>query len=61
MWIHSFINYLLLLLRAFSLFANEGYSHHEIAEKLNISIGTSKWHISQARELLQHKIKMNHE
>ena len=47
--------------RAFSLFANEGYSHHEIAEKLNISIGTSKWHISQARELLQHKIKMNHE
>lgn len=41
---------------AFLLFANEGYTHHEIAEKLNISIGTSKWHISNARELLKKQI-----
>ncbi|MBK6543732.1 MAG: sigma-70 family RNA polymerase sigma factor [Saprospiraceae bacterium] len=41
---------------AFLLFANEGYSHIEIAEKLNISVGTSKWHISNARELLKKQI-----
>ena len=41
---------------AFLLFANEGYSHVEIAEKLNISVGTSKWHISNARELLKKQI-----
>lgn len=41
---------------AFLLFANEGYTHVEIAEKLNISVGTSKWHISNARELLKKQI-----
>lgn len=37
----------------FNLFALEGYSHREIAEKLNISEGTSKSQYSRARQLLQ--------
>ena len=39
--------------RVFVLFAIEGYKHHEIAEALNISIGTSKWHLSEARKKLK--------
>ena len=37
----------------------DGYSHKEIAEKLEISIETSKWHIKQARKMLklnEHKL-----
>ena len=37
----------------FNLFAIEGYSHQEIAEKLGISEGTSKWHLSNARQILR--------
>ncbi|HSV76608.1 MAG TPA: RNA polymerase sigma factor [Bacteroidales bacterium] len=37
----------------FNLFALEGYSHREIAEKLSISEGTSKSQYSRARQLLQ--------
>lgn len=37
----------------FVLYAVEGYNHREIAEKLNISEGTSKWHLSEARKFLQ--------
>ncbi len=37
----------------FNLFAIEGYSHQEIAERLNISEGTSKWHLSNARKILR--------
>lgn len=37
----------------FNLFALEGYSHKEIAEKLGISEGTSKSQFSRARMLLQ--------
>jgi len=40
----------------FNLFAIEGYSHAEIAEMLGISDGTSKWHVSKAREELQKMI-----
>lgn len=39
--------------KVFKLFAMEGFSHNEIAEMLNISTGTSKWHISNAREILK--------
>ena len=34
----------------------EGYKHREIADKLNIAEGTSKWHLSEARSILQNKI-----
>lgn len=37
----------------FILFAISGYSHKEIAEKKGISVGTSKWHLSEARKKLQ--------
>ena len=40
----------------FNLFAIEGFSHKEIAEKLNISEGTSKSQYSRAKMLLQKKI-----
>jgi RNA polymerase sigma factor (sigma-70 family) len=37
----------------FNLFIIEGYSHKEIAQLLQISVGTSKWHLSDARKNLQ--------
>lgn len=37
----------------FNLYALEGYSHKEIAEKLKISEGTSKSQVNRARQLLQ--------
>ncbi len=37
----------------FVLYAIEGYSHAEIAERLNMSEGTSKWHLSTARQKLR--------
>jgi RNA polymerase sigma-70 factor (ECF subfamily) len=37
----------------FRLFAIEGYSHEEIGEMMHISSGTSKWHLSHARERLR--------
>lgn len=43
----------------FNLFAIEGYSHKEIAEKLNISEGTSKSQYARARTLLREKIEQD--
>ena len=40
----------------FVLYAVEGYNHREIGEKLNISPGTSKWHLSEARIFLQKQL-----
>ena len=37
----------------FWLFAVDGYSHQEIAGRLGISEGTSKWHVSNARQKLK--------
>ncbi|MDQ3016159.1 MAG: RNA polymerase sigma factor [Bacteroidota bacterium] len=37
----------------FRLFAIEGYSHEEISDMMQISTGTSKWHLSHARERLR--------
>lgn len=34
-------------------FAVEGYTHPEISTQLGISVGTSKWHLSNAREKLK--------
>jgi len=41
----------------FIMYAVEGYNHREIAEKLNISEGTSKWHLSEARKTLQQQLQ----
>ena len=45
--------------RIFKLYAIEGLTHPEISKKVNISIGTSKWHLSEARKKLQLLIKKN--
>lgn len=39
--------------KVFNLFAIDGYSHAEISTQLGISEGTSKWHLSKAREQLK--------
>jgi RNA polymerase sigma factor (sigma-70 family) len=44
----------------FVLYAVEGYNHREIAERLKISEGTSKWHLSEARKTLQKQILQQH-
>ena len=41
----------------FILYAIHGYAHKEIAEIQGISIGTSKWHLSNAKKVLQELIK----
>jgi RNA polymerase sigma-70 factor (ECF subfamily) len=41
----------------FNLYAIEGYTHKEIAEKLNISDGTSKSNLARARVILQKRVK----
>lgn len=40
----------------FNMYAIEGYNHREIAEKLNISEGTSKSQLSRARKQLQEMV-----
>ncbi|PLX09453.1 MAG: hypothetical protein C0596_02655 [Marinilabiliales bacterium] len=40
----------------FNLYAIEGYKHREIAEMLDISVGTSKSQYSRARAMLQTKL-----
>ncbi len=43
--------------KVFMLFAVEGFSHKEISQKLNISEGTSKWHVSNARKILKKNLE----
>lgn len=40
----------------FSLYVIDGYKHKEISDMLDISVGTSKWHLANARKELQEKI-----
>ena len=42
----------------FNLYIMEGYNHKEIATILNISEGTSKWHLSEARKNLKQIISL---
>lgn len=44
----------------FSLYAVEGYTHREIAEKLDISEGTSKSNYSKARAKMQKALMSNY-
>jgi RNA polymerase sigma factor (sigma-70 family) len=43
----------------FNLYVIDGYKHHEIAQKLNIAIGTSKSNLSKAKALLKTYINKN--
>ncbi len=45
----------------FNLYVIDGYTHQEIANKIGISVGTSKSNLSKARGLLQSYIKKNQE
>ncbi len=45
----------------FNLFVVEGYSHNDIAEKLKISVGTSKSQLSKARKSFQALILKNND
>lgn len=40
----------------FIAYAVEGYNHREIGERLGISEGTSKWHLSEARRILRQQL-----
>ena len=39
--------------QVFNLYAIDGYTHKEIAELLKVPVGTSKWHLSEARKSLK--------
>ncbi|HNQ28024.1 MAG TPA: sigma factor-like helix-turn-helix DNA-binding protein, partial [Aquaticitalea sp.] len=41
----------------FNLYAMDDYSHKEISEMLDISIGTSKSNLARARQILKQKIE----
>jgi RNA polymerase sigma-70 factor (ECF subfamily) len=41
----------------FSMYAIDGYKHKEISSTLNISEGTSKWYLNQARRNLKELLK----
>ena len=41
----------------FNLYIYEGFTHKQIGEQLNISDGTSKWHVSEAKKLLKVKLE----
>lgn len=63
------IDYLLEIIHAlpdryrqvFNLYALDGFSHKEIAEMLQISIGTSKSNLARARIILKEKIEVSQE
>lgn len=40
----------------FNLYVIDGYSHKEIGDQLEMSEGTSKWHLSTARKMLREKL-----
>jgi len=41
----------------FNMYVMEGFTHKEIGKMLNISEGTSKWHLSEGRRVLKEKIE----
>ncbi len=43
--------------RVFCLYAIDGFKHQEVAEQLDMSEGTSKWHVSTARGLLREMLE----
>ena len=44
----------------FRLFIYEGFTHKQIAEQLNISEGTSKWQVSEAKKALKKRFEPSH-
>jgi DNA-directed RNA polymerase specialized sigma24 family protein len=44
--------------QVFTLYIIDGYNHKEIGDLLEISEGTSKWHLSTARKLLRERLEL---
>ncbi len=44
----------------FNLYAIDGYKHQDIAEQLNISVGTSRSNYARARKILQNRLEKNY-
>lgn len=44
--------------KVFNLYVIDGFNHKEIGDLLEISEGTSKWHLSTARKVLRDKIEL---
>ena len=42
----------------FNMFAIDGFTHREIAERLNFSESNSKWYVAEARKQLKKNIKL---
>lgn len=42
--------------QVFNMYVIDGFAHKEIAEMLDMSEGTSKWHLSTARKMLREKL-----
>lgn len=42
----------------FTLYVIDGYNHKEIGDLLEITEGTSKWHLSTARKLLRERLEL---
>ncbi len=42
-----------------NLYAFDGYSHKDIAEQLEISENTSRWHVAEARKRLKISLQLN--
>lgn len=47
--------------QVFNLYAIDGFKHKEIAEMLEMSENTSKWHVSEARKKLQSMLNVYNE
>jgi len=45
----------------FNMYVVDGYKHHEIADHLSLTTGTSKWHLNSARKRLKIMIEKLHE
>ena len=45
----------------FNLYVLDNFSHQEISDMLNISIGTSKSNLSRARQMLKSKLERHQE
>ncbi len=45
----------------FNLYVLDGYSHKEVAEMLEVSVGTSKSNLARARNILKEKLEANQE
>jgi len=43
----------------FNLYTIDGFNHDEIAAMLNISEGTSRWHLSEARKQLRQTLQLH--